>query len=102
MANGVVQAARLSVPRRRRSGRRLARHKSTIAFLMALPLIALIAALVIYPALYSLHLATLNKSMERFVGLGNFAFLFKRELFWMVIKQTDEALHRLVERREVQ
>src|SRR5881296_3442173 len=88
MANGVVQAARLSVPRRRRSGRRLARHKSTIAFLMALPLIALIAALVIYPALYSLHLATLNKSMERFVGLGNFAFLFKRELFWMVIKQT--------------
>ena len=88
MANGVVQAARLSVPRRRRSGRRLARHRSTIAFLMALPLIALIAALVIYPALYSLHLATLNKSMERFVGLGNFAFLFKRELFWMVIKQT--------------
>src|SRR5947199_10410362 len=88
MANGVVQAAGLSVPRRRRSGRRLARHKSTIAFLMALPLIALIAALVIYPALYSLHLATLNKSMERFVGLGNFAFLFKRELFWMVIKQT--------------
>jgi len=88
MANGVVQAARLSVPRRRRSGRRLARHKSTIAFLMALPLMALIAALVIYPALYSLHLATLNKSMERFVGLGNFAFLFKRELFWMVIKQT--------------
>src|SRR5207302_1317798 len=69
MANGVVQAARLSVPRRRRSGRRLARHKSTIAFLMALPLIALIAALVIYPALYSLHLATLNKSMEPLVGL---------------------------------
>ena len=83
-----VQAARLPVPRRRRSGRRLARHKSTIAFLMALPLIALIAVLVIYPALYSLHLASLNKSMERFVGLGNFAFLFKRELFWMVIKQT--------------
>ena len=88
MANGVIQAARLQVPRRRRSGRRLARHKSTIAFLMALPLIALIAVLVIYPALYSLHLASLNKSMERFVGLGNFAFLFKRELFWMVIKQT--------------
>jgi len=28
--------------------------------------------LVIYPAFYSLHLATLNKSMQRFVGLGNF------------------------------
>ena len=27
------------------------------------------------------HLATLNKTMERFVGLGNFEFLFKRETF---------------------
>src|SRR5437899_12813976 len=70
------------------SGRRLARHKSTVAFLMALPLIALIALLVIYPAFYSLHLATLNKSMERFVGLGNFTFLFKRETFWMVVEQS--------------
>ena len=48
-------------------------RKSTIAFLMALPLILLIALLVLYPALYSLHLATLNKSMERFVGFGNFS-----------------------------
>ena len=63
-------------------------RKSTIAFLMALPLILLIALLVIYPALYSLHLATLNKSMERFVGFGNFMFLFKRETFWMVVKQS--------------
>ena len=44
-------------------------RKSTIAFLMALPLILLIVLLVLYPALYSIHLATLNKSMERFVGL---------------------------------
>src|SRR3954447_23858562 len=73
----------------RRGGlRRLARRKSTIAFLLALPLIVLISALVVYPALYSLHLATLNKSMEHFVGLGNFEFLFKRELFWMVVKQS--------------
>src|SRR5438132_219970 len=64
------------------------RRKSTIAFLMALPLILLIALLVVYPALYSLHLATLNKSMERFVGLGNFTFLFKRETFWMVVRQS--------------
>jgi multiple sugar transport system permease protein len=68
--------------------RRLARRKSTVAFLLALPLILLIAALVVYPALYSLHLATLNKSMEHFVGFGNFEFLFKRELFWMVVKQS--------------
>src|SRR6185312_7059252 len=68
--------------------RRLARRKSTVAFLLALPLIVLIGALVLYPALYSLHLATLNKSMEHFVGLGNFDFLFKRDLFWMVVKQS--------------
>ncbi len=37
--------------------------------------------MVIYPAFYSLHLATLNKSMQHFVGLGNFEFLFKREPF---------------------
>ena len=55
---------------------------------MTLPLILLIALLVIYPALYSIHLATLNKSMERFVGFGNFTFLFKRETFWMVVKQS--------------
>ena len=68
--------------------RRLARRKSTVAFALALPLILLIASLVVYPALYSLHLATLNKSMEHFVGLGNFEFLFKRDLFWMVVKQS--------------
>ncbi len=64
------------------------RRKSTIAFFMALPLIAVIAALVLYPALYSISLATLNKSMERFVGFGNFTFLFSRETFWMVVKQS--------------
>ena len=55
---------------------------------MALPLIVVVTSLVIYPALYSVYLATLNKSMERFVGLGNFTFLFNRETFWMVVKQS--------------
>jgi len=64
------------------------RRKSTIAFAMALPLIVIIASLVIYPAFYSMYLATLNKSMEHFVGLDNFVFLFKRETFWMVVKQS--------------
>ena len=58
---------------------RALQRKSTIAFLMTLPLLLLVALLVLYPALYSVHLATLNKSMERFVGFGNFLFLFKRE-----------------------
>src|ERR1700746_3898767 len=74
--------------RRRFSFRPAMRRKSTIAFLMTLPLILLVALLVIYPALYSIHLATLNKSMQRFVGLGNFTFLFKRETFWMVVRQS--------------
>ncbi len=67
---------------------KILRRKSTIAFLMALPLILVIALLVLYPALFSLHLATLNKGMERFVGFDNFTFLFKRDTFWMVVKQS--------------
>src|SRR3989475_7877050 len=63
-------------------------RKSSIAFLMTLPLILLVALLVLYPAIYSIHLATLNKSMERFVGFANFLFLFKRETFWMVVEQS--------------
>src|SRR3979411_1528509 len=74
--------------RKRASLRTTMKRKSTAAFLMTLPLIILIAVLVIYPAFYSLHLATLNKSMARFVGLGNFEFLFKRETFWLVVKQS--------------
>jgi multiple sugar transport system permease protein len=74
---------------RRRSGLKNAlQRKSTVAFLMTLPLILLIALLVIYPAFYALHLATLNKSMTRFIGLGNFEFLFKRDTFWLVVKQS--------------
>ena len=55
---------------------------------MTLPLILLIAVLVIYPAFYSLHLAMLNKSMQRYVGFSNFTFLFTRETFWLVVKQS--------------
>ena len=74
--------------RRGTSLRNMLQRKSTIAFLMTLPLILLILLLVIYPAIYSVHLATLNKSMTKFVGFGNFEFLFKRETFWMVVKQS--------------
>src|ERR1700750_2328387 len=74
--------------RKRASLRTALKRKSTAAFLMTLPLILLILILVIYPAFYSLHLATLNKSMQRFIGLGNFQFLFKRETFWLVVEQS--------------
>src|SRR3989440_12256655 len=53
---------------------------------MALPLITIILCLVVYPALYSIHLATLNKSMQRFVGFGNFEFLFRRHPFWVWVE----------------
>ena len=72
----------------RSSLHKLMQRKSTIAFLMALPLILLILGLVAYPAGYAVYLATLNKGMTRFVGLGNFDFLFGRETFWMVVYQS--------------
>src|SRR3989337_536374 len=89
MVDTALETPAVAGPARRRSGLRKAmKRKRTIGVLVALPLILLIALLVIYPAFYSLHLATLNKSMERFVGLGNFFFLFKRETFWMVVQQS--------------
>jgi multiple sugar transport system permease protein len=66
----------------------LSRQRSAKAFAMCLPLLAVILGLVLYPTGYAIHLATLNKSMQRFVGFGNFTFLFSRELFWMVVKQS--------------
>ena len=64
------------------------RQRSTIAFLFTLPLLILVTVMVIYPAFYAMHLATLNKRMDRFIGLSNFTFLFTRETFWMVVKQS--------------
>ena len=91
MADVAFQHSRVATSisvRQRSSLRNALKRKSTVALLMTLPLIVLIAVLVIYPALYSIHLATLNKSMSKFVGLGNFEFLFKRDTFWMVVKQS--------------
>ena len=72
MADVALQPERVGAtqPMRKRSSlQKTLRRKSTAAFLMTLPLIILIALLVLYPAFYSIHLATLNKSMQRFVGL---------------------------------
>jgi multiple sugar transport system permease protein len=88
VAIGPNRAVDGRVKRKRASLHTALKRKSMTAFLMTLPLIVLISLLVIYPAFYSLHLATLNKSMARFVGLGNFQFLFKRETFWLVVKQS--------------
>ncbi|MEA2962939.1 MAG: multiple sugar transport system permease protein, partial [Alphaproteobacteria bacterium] len=88
MVDAALEAPATVGTRRRSTLRRALQRKSSIAFLMTLPLLLLVTLLVLYPALYSVHLATLNKSMERFVGFDNFLFLFKRETFWMVVQQS--------------
>src|SRR6184192_4643164 len=88
MADAVARDLRIPVVRRRPRARVLVQRKSLVAFLFALPLIMIVACLVVYPALYSMHLATLNKSMTKFVGFGNFEFLFRRNTFWMVVEQS--------------
>ena len=82
MASGVISG------RSKPALRHFVRRRSTIAFAMTLPLMLIIASLVIYPAFYAFYLSMLNRSMERFVGLANFTFLFTRETFWMVVRQS--------------
>ncbi|MBS7790233.1 sugar ABC transporter permease [Roseococcus sp. SDR] len=67
---------------------RFARRRSTIAFIMTLPLIAVIGGLVAWPAFYAMYLATLNRRMTSFIGLENFAILLDSETFRMVIWQS--------------
>lgn len=89
MADAAISRKRApAIPGKKSGFRNWLGRKSTIAFFMALPLIVLISVLVIYPGLYAIHLAMLNKTMERFVGFSNFTFLFKRETFWMVVQQS--------------
>jgi len=64
------------------------RRKSSLAFMLCLPLLALIFGLIIYPFFYSIFLSMLNKRETDFVGLANFFFLFKRDTFWMVVRQS--------------
>ncbi|HFD15231.1 MAG TPA: sugar ABC transporter permease [Rhodospirillales bacterium] len=67
---------------------RFRQSRSALAFLLCLPLVLLIAGLVVYPFFYAIYLAMLNKAETAFVGLDNFAFLFRRSTFWMVVRQS--------------
>jgi multiple sugar transport system permease protein len=67
---------------------RFARRRSTIAFLMTLPLLLIIGGLVVYPFFYALYLSTLNRTMVRNIGLENYAILLDTDTFWMVIGQS--------------
>jgi multiple sugar transport system permease protein len=75
-------------PLARRGFAKFMRQRSTIAFLMCLPLITIIVSLVVYPAFYSIYLSMLNKSQTRFTGLGNFSYLLSRDVFWTVVWQS--------------
>ena len=90
MADAVVSDYKAATPavRRRKGWLSVGRHRSIVGFLFALPLILVILLLVAYPAGYAIHLATLNKSMKQFVGLGNFFFLFRQQTFWAVVEQS--------------
>lgn len=93
MAEGLTdlptQALQGLAPAARKSAfRRFTRQRSTIAFLMCLPLILLIAGLIVYPFCYSIYLSLLNGSMTRFVGLFNYRFLLRSSVFHLVIFQS--------------
>jgi multiple sugar transport system permease protein len=64
------------------------KRRSTIAFLMALPLLTLMIVLVAYPTGYAIYISMLDRGMTRFVGLHNFALLIGRAGFWRVVYQT--------------
>ena len=66
----------------------LLQRKSTLAFFLCVPLLVLIIGLIVYPFFYSLFLSMLNKKETRFVGLANYLFLFTRDTFWMVVRQS--------------
>ncbi len=67
---------------------RFMRRRTTIAILWCTPLLLLVLGLVVFPFLYSIYLSMLNKAQTKFIGLGNFTFLFTRDTFWMVVEQS--------------
>jgi multiple sugar transport system permease protein len=93
MADGtaIVSAqalADLTRPARRGGLRRLAKRRSTLAFVMCLPLLVLVATFIVYPFFYSIYLSTLNREMSRFIGLFNYDYLLTSDTFHLVIFQS--------------
>jgi len=68
--------------------RKFLQRRPTLAFLLCAPLLALVIGLIVYPFFYSINLSLLNRKETRFVGLANYLFLFKRDTFWMVVRQS--------------
>lgn len=87
-ADGTIALRTTSDAPRVSSLQRLARRRSSIAFMMTLPLIAVIAGLVAYPAGYAIYLSLLNRRMDAFAGLLNYEILIQSDTFWMVVWQS--------------
>jgi multiple sugar transport system permease protein len=68
--------------------RQLMRRRSTVAFLMTLPLIVLILVLVAYPAGFAIYISMLDRTMTKFVWFRNFEYLLGRERFWLILFNT--------------
>src|SRR5215472_2474315 len=89
---GLAAAAAMNRALARRSGgaslRALTRRRSTTAFLFALPLLVVVGGLIVYPGLYAIYLSMLNKAQTKFIWFNNYAFLFTRDSFWMVVRQS--------------
>lgn len=93
MANGstmAVDSGTATPSTRPRAGslKKLARRRSTTALLLCAPLILLIVGLKVYPTFYAVFLSMLDRKMENFVGLANFAFLLTRPSFQLVVFQS--------------
>jgi multiple sugar transport system permease protein len=88
-ADARVHLWRARGPAGRDSLRKLLRRRSTIAFLMTLPLITLIVVLLAYPMSYAVYLSMLDRHLTRFVGLDNFTLVIGRSSFWRVLYQTS-------------
>lgn len=89
-ADGTLVVAEAPAPTSGRASslQRFARRRSTVAFLMTLPLILVIGGLVAYPAGYGVYLSTLNRRMTENIGFGNFEILFDSDTFWNVAWQS--------------
>lgn len=75
-------------PRQVGSLKQLGRRRSMAALALCAPLIVLIVGLKLYPTLYAVYLAMLDRKMNNFVGLDNFAFMLSRPSFQLVIFQS--------------
>ncbi len=90
MADGTLAAPRAPdfSGQRANTLQRFTRRRSTIAFLMTTPLLAVVLGLIAYPAGFGLYLSLLNRRMTEFAGFLNYEILFESDTFWNVAWQS--------------